>query len=72
MVIRPETTARGCCFFFHSSDPLLSNRLEENMFYRSKTPEELIEKWTERRTAVKLAYKRSRKLALKRTKRTNW
>ena len=59
-------------FFFHSSDPLLSNRLEENMFYRSKTPEELIEKWTERRTAVKLAYKRSRKLALKRTKRTNW
>ena len=68
-----QEPSKKLLFFFHSSDPLLCNRLnEENTFYRTKSPDELIEKWTVRRAAVKLSYKRSRKLALKRTRKTNW
>ena len=59
-------------FFFHSTDPQLRNRLQENNFYRSKPAAELLEGWSERRAAVKLAYKRSRKQALKQTKRRDW
>lgn len=59
-------------FFFHSTDPYLRNRLQENSFYRCKPAKELMEKWSERRAAVKLAYKRSRKQALKRTKKRDW
>ena len=70
-VSSPDSSQR-VLFFFHSSDPILANRLDENSFYRNKTAAELCEKWPERRAAVKLAYKRSQKQALKRTRKRDW
>ncbi len=44
-------------FYFHSGSDRLKNRLHENWFYRSHPLEELEDDWTQRRPAMRQAYK---------------